>query len=291
MQEDLGTRTLGTGTYFVDPADGITVAIGANTITVINDVAAAFANGAFNGPDLVFSGVNILSAAIDPVSAADFLGAVSSTSDSIAINFSGLNPALGHALVIDVGSSVPEPNSLLLLVGALAALGMARRRWRPGLSDGPISALNARPSHWMVSPPAWWGPARPFPVGAPVEDARRTLELALSLALLLLTLPLAVVLAALIKLDSPGPILYRQERVGLNGRPFMLIKFRSMHVDAEAFGPCWAAESDPRVTRLGRVLRLTRIDELPQLLNVLSGSMSLVGPRPEQRLHHPRTSF
>lgn len=103
-----------------------------------------------------------------------------------------------------------------------------------------------------------------------------------SLALLLLLLPLALLLACLVKLDSPGPVLYRQERVGLHGRPFRLLRFRSMRADAEAAGPRWAAQADPRVTRVGRLMRLTRMDELPQLLNVLGGSMSLVGPRPER---------
>ncbi len=104
----------------------------------------------------------------------------------------------------------------------------------------------------------------------------------LSLAGLALTLPLLLLVAVSVKLDSRGPVFYRQERVGLGGRTFVLVKFRSMRVDAEAAGPRWASEHDPRVTRLGRLLRLTRMDELPQLLMVLAGSMSLVGPRPER---------
>jgi lipopolysaccharide/colanic/teichoic acid biosynthesis glycosyltransferase len=86
-----------------------------------------------------------------------------------------------------------------------------------------------------------------------------------------------------IRLDGPGPIFYRQERIGLGNRPFTLFKFRSMVVDAERGGaPKWATRSDPRVTRVGRFLRLTRIDEIPQVLNVLRGDMSIVGPRPER---------
>jgi exopolysaccharide biosynthesis polyprenyl glycosylphosphotransferase len=117
----------------------------------------------------------------------------------------------------------------------------------------------------------------------PFESAsRRVGEVVISLALLLLTLPVQLVAAAAIAIDSPGPILYRQSRVGLNGRPFTLLKLRSMRVDAEADGPAWAAKHDPRVTRVGTFLRRTRIDELPQLLNVLRGEMCIVGPRPER---------
>ncbi len=100
---------------------------------------------------------------------------------------------------------------------------------------------------------------------------------------LILVTPLSLVIAALIKLDSPGPILYRQERVGEGGRPFMLLKFRSMRQDAEAVtGPVWATDGDDRATRLGKWLRTFRLDELPQMINVLRGEMSFVGPRPER---------
>jgi len=91
------------------------------------------------------------------------------------------------------------------------------------------------------------------------------------------------VTALAVRLSSPGPILFRQTRVGKGGREFTLLKFRTMCADAEKDGkPQWAQRSDPRVTRVGRVLRSTRLDELPQMFNVLGGSMSLVGPRPER---------
>jgi len=121
--------------------------------------------------------------------------------------------------------------------------------------------------------------------GAPggIEAALlRLFDIALSLAMLAFTLPLMLLTALAIMADSPGPVLYRQERVGLNGRCFTLLKFRSMRIDAEAGGPVWAAHRDSRVTRVGGVIRLTRIDELPQLVNILRGEMSFIGPRPER---------
>jgi sugar transferase (PEP-CTERM system associated) len=119
--------------------------------------------------------------------------------------------------------------------------------------------------------------------GQPVAAAvQRTTDILLSLMLLAFTLPLMLLTALAIRLDSPGPVLYRQDRVGLGGRVFTVLKFRSMRTDAEARGPVWAAQRDPRVTRIGSFIRLTRIDELPQLLNVLRGEMSFIGPRPER---------
>lgn len=114
------------------------------------------------------------------------------------------------------------------------------------------------------------------------DVTRRCRDVVLSLLLLLSTLPLLLIVALLIKLDSPGPVLYRQERLGLRGRRFDLWKFRSMRTDAETSGPVWAARHDTRVTRVGAFIRAHRIDELPQLVNVLRGEMSLVGPRPER---------
>jgi sugar transferase (PEP-CTERM system associated) len=112
--------------------------------------------------------------------------------------------------------------------------------------------------------------------------ARRLGDILVSLLLLMATLPVMALTAALIRLESPGPVLYRQERVGLQGRVFTLLKFRSMQIDAEARGPAWAAQRDPRVTGVGAIIRRLRIDELPQLINVLKGEMGFVGPRPER---------
>ena len=102
--------------------------------------------------------------------------------------------------------------------------------------------------------------------------------------LLILTSPLTLALFALVKLTSPGPAFYRQERVGLNGKSFHIIKLRSMIVDAESDGNAvWSVKNDARVTGLGRILRRLHLDELPQLFNVLKGEMSLIGPRPERQ--------
>ena len=97
-----------------------------------------------------------------------------------------------------------------------------------------------------------------------------------------LSLPIIIVTAVLIKLESRGPIFYKQERVGKNGHRFVLIKFRSMKVDAEKSGPVWASKGDDRTTRVGRVIRKLRVDEIPQFWNILKGEMSFVGPRPER---------
>ncbi|MFO0806807.1 MAG: undecaprenyl-phosphate glucose phosphotransferase [Gemmataceae bacterium] len=111
---------------------------------------------------------------------------------------------------------------------------------------------------------------------------KRIMDILLASVGLVLISPILAAIAILVKLTSPGPVLYRQERCGLNGRSFMMLKFRTMRVDAEAAGAQMTAENDPRKTRLGSILRATNLDELPQLFNVLLGDMSLVGPRPER---------
>lgn len=113
---------------------------------------------------------------------------------------------------------------------------------------------------------------------------KRAFDIVVSVIVLLLTSPLFLLVAILIKLDSRGRVFYVQERIGLDGRSFMLLKFRTMKENAEAeTGPVWAKRGDPRVTRVGKFLRRFSIDELPQLLNVLKGEMSIVGPRPERK--------
>ena len=140
---------------------------------------------------------------------------------------------------------------------------------------GKISIENLKPS-WML-----FGDG--FEVSRSVLIGKQIVSFSVSLLLLVLFLPLFPLIALLIKLDSPGPVFFRQERVGEDGKVFTLWKFRSMRKDAERnTGPVWAKAQDSRVTRVGRYLRRTRLDEVPQLFNVLKGDMSLVGPRPER---------
>ncbi len=111
---------------------------------------------------------------------------------------------------------------------------------------------------------------------------RRLFDIATSVIGIALSLPLMIATAIAIRLESPGPVIYLQERVGLHGRTFRILKFRSMRIDAETNGPVWAGENDPRVTKVGRIIRKLRIDEIPQFFNILRGEMSLIGPRPER---------
>ena len=123
----------------------------------------------------------------------------------------------------------------------------------------------------------------PVPMPAWEQSTKRLFDITIALLVLLLGLPLWIVLVVLVRITSPGPAIFRQQRVGRKGRVFTMYKFRTMHENAEALsGPVWAKEDDPRYTGLGRWLRKMRLDEVPQLWNVLRGNMSLVGPRPER---------
>jgi sugar transferase (PEP-CTERM system associated) len=131
--------------------------------------------------------------------------------------------------------------------------------------------------------PSWFLFCGGFRRSASQQVFKRAADLMLSLTGFVLAAPLMLALVAAIKLESPGPVLYRQRRVGLRGETFEMLKFRSMGEDAEANGgPQWALPDDPRVTRLGRYLRRYHLDEVPQFINVLRGEMSFVGPRPER---------
>jgi sugar transferase (PEP-CTERM system associated) len=139
---------------------------------------------------------------------------------------------------------------------------------------GRVSLNMIRPS-WLI----FTGRGRQAKVAAFI---RGTLNRLVALIGAIVSLPIAILTAILIKIDSRGPVFYKQERVGKNGRHFVLTKFRSMRVDAEKSGPVWASKGDDRTTRVGRVIRKIRVDEIPQFWNILKGEMSFVGPRPER---------
>jgi exopolysaccharide biosynthesis polyprenyl glycosylphosphotransferase len=130
--------------------------------------------------------------------------------------------------------------------------------------------------------PSWLIFSDGFQASRLTRVAKRLFDFAGALVGIVVAAPIMLLTAIAVRLDSPGPVLYRQERVGENGRLFTLCKFRSMRLDAEQGTPIWAKDRDARVTRVGRTIRLTRLDELPQFWNVLRGEMSFVGPRPER---------
>lgn len=161
------------------------------------------------------------------------------------------------------------------VIGRPSPVRQARPRSRP-------SGAGVRPARATIGRPlgATGGAASRRAVYRPVK---RAMDVFGSLFLLITLSPVMLVVALLVKLTSPGPVIYRQRRLTQGGRVFELLKFRSMRQDAEAgTGAVWAAKNDPRVTPIGHVLRKYRLDELPQLWNVLRGDMSLIGPRPER---------
>jgi sugar transferase (PEP-CTERM system associated) len=177
-------------------------------------------------------------------------------------------------IIVASGDQKRLPTELLL---------RCRVRGIPVLSEAGFWEQEARRIDIDGHDASWFLSAQGFRYSWVEALQKRVLDLLLAAAVLLLTLPLMLIVALLIRCDSRGPVFYRQERVGLGGRVFTLYKFRSMREDAEAAGqPRWAAAADPRITRVGRLIRYTRIDELPQLLNVLRGNMSMIGPRPER---------
>jgi sugar transferase (PEP-CTERM system associated) len=170
------------------------------------------------------------------------------------------------------GGSVPMDQLLACRIRGISVLDLAgfceRTKW-----EVPIDSLKGS---WLVY-------GQGFVQGALRRFIKRMFDIVSSLVLLALFSPVMLLAVIAIRLDSPGPVIYRQPRVGLGGRIFMCLKFRSMRTDAERDGVArWATKDDPRVTRVGAFLRKTRIDELPQLFSVLRGEMSLVGPRPER---------
>jgi len=140
--------------------------------------------------------------------------------------------------------------------------------------DGRIRLEHLSPS-WMIL-------SEGFRKSAVLLAAKRSMDILISSLLLVLSLPVMAIVALAIFIESGSPVLFRQERVGLGRRQFEILKFRSMYRDAEENGPKWASDGDHRITAVGRVIRKLRLDELPQVVNVLKGEMSFVGPRPER---------
>lgn len=125
----------------------------------------------------------------------------------------------------------------------------------------------------------------PDPMPIWQKTLKRAIDILISVVALIVLIPLFIVLAFLVKFSSPGPIFFLQERIGKNGRKFQIIKYRTMVVNAESAGPQLSSSKDPRITKVGRFMRKTRLDEFPQFINVLKGEMSLVGPRPERQFY------
>jgi sugar transferase (PEP-CTERM system associated) len=217
----------------------------------------------------------------------------------IVVGFVGMNdgaPAVAHSVNRD---AIPNLPAYLLRLGAgEVVLALEERRNALPLNDLLRIKTTGVAVHDFSSfleretgrvdldslNPSWLIFSDGFSSGRRLSSAgKRLFDVVVSLFILLVTAPLVAVTALLVKLESKGPVLFRQRRVGLYGEPFEVLKLRSMRVDAEVGGKAvWAQKDDPRVTRVGKVIRKLRIDELPQAWSVLKGEMSFVGPRPER---------
>ncbi len=195
--------------------------------------------------------------------------------------------------------------AVLAAIGVVLTLKLADERRVGELADGPSIGLRAHlrrtlKAKLVLVHEALWGAEEARQIDLDGFDPqqivpalrrrhrkrgrfpKRAMDILISAALLAFLGPFLLLVAIAIKLDSPGPVFYKQRRTGMNGRVFDVIKFRSMVTDAEKNGAQFASKNDSRVTALGRILRKTRIDEIPQAINVLRGEMSFVGPRPER---------
>ncbi len=209
---------------------------------------------------------------------------------------SGSHHFVNHDRILDTQESLPELAARLQISEIILAVRDRRSGGLPvpdlltcklrGIRVHELSSFFERENgHLQLDSmnASWMILAEGFHQGMLRDTIKRLFDLVVSAAMLAVTLPIMVLTALLIKLESSGPVLYRQERVGQGGRNFTILKFRSMCVDAEKDGkPRWAGQNDSRVTLTGRFIRRTRIDELPQVFNVFFGDMSFVGPRPER---------
>jgi lipopolysaccharide/colanic/teichoic acid biosynthesis glycosyltransferase len=166
---------------------------------------------------------------------------------------------------MDTSFAPSQPSAALLWNDVVAEVGNP-----PSALFPPFCAIPQDPTAYYAEPSAW-----------SVSTLKRSLDVAFAIVALLLFWPLLLLAALLVRYQSPGPVIFRQKRVGRNGVLFTVYKFRTMTIDAQDDGPCLTKRGDPRVTRFGGFLRRYKMDELPQLWNVLRGDMSLIGPRPK----------
>jgi sugar transferase (PEP-CTERM system associated) len=208
----------------------------------------------------------------------------------------GSHHFVDHARILDTQESLPDLTARLQINEIILAVRDRRNGGMPvqdllkcklrGIRVMELSSFFERENgHLQIDSmnASWLILAEGFHQGIVRDTIKRLFDLVVSTGLLAVSLPVMALTALIVKLESPGPVLYRQERVGQNGRHFTILKFRSMCVDAEKDGtPRWARKNDSRITLTGRCIRRTRIDELPQIFNVFLGEMSFVGPRPER---------
>jgi lipopolysaccharide/colanic/teichoic acid biosynthesis glycosyltransferase len=183
-------------------------------------------------------------------------------------------PDAGYRIIGFVGNDAQLPTNKLLQLSLAGKVTIEEGQSFYERVTGRVSLNMLRPS-WLI----FTGRGRQKRISG---FSRSLVHWFVAFIGALLSLPIVIVTAILIKLESRGPIFYKQERVGKNGRTFVLTKFRSMRVDAEQDGPVWASKGDSRTTRVGRVIRKIRVDEIPQFWHILRGEMSFVGPRPER---------
>ena len=197
-------------------------------------------------------------------------------------------PILGDTRILESLSEKLGVSRIIVAMedrrGALPAAALVKLRVQGVVIEDAHSAVAALTGRVWLSAirPSWFVFSDGFHRSRVTALFKRSLDICFGLLGFATSLPIMLLVAIVVKLDSRGPVLYRQERVGWRSRPFEVLKFRSMRVDAEKGGAQWASVDDPRVTRIGKYLRKFRLDELPQFWNVIRGDMSFVGPRPER---------
>jgi exopolysaccharide biosynthesis polyprenyl glycosylphosphotransferase len=227
-----------------------------------------------DNPDLLYELVGVVDD--DPALRGGSVGGVPVVADSAGMQAVARERNVA-VIVLAIGAEVSERTLRYLFECKVAGFQVTdmTRQYKECTCKVPIEHVDDR---WFIYGPDFLVMCRPWR-----RRLFRVLDVSLATVGLVLASPLMLMAAAAVKLDSPGSVLFRQRRVGLGERPYTILKFRTMTMDAEAGrGAVWARTDDPRVTRIGRFLRRSRIDELPQLWNVLLGEMAVVGPRPER---------